>query len=183
MNIDVIFDKIIDILSANNRDTTDIQKKVNKNGSISINIYKNLAFKITIKTKKYINVKKEYQDLFIDANLDVETIKSEPNFIRYIFYGIEDIDRISNIILTIYDECEASVHKFGCCSRYEECSNAMKCIHPNLMYAQGCWYRKNLEDGKIFYGIHAGQTIKNDTNKIETQVETIQNNYEQLTIV
>lgn len=40
---------------------------------------------------------------------------------------------------------------FACCSRYEACSEAKKCIHPNLLYAKACQYRKNLEEGRIFY--------------------------------
>ncbi len=42
--------------------------------------------------------------------------------------------------------------KFGCCDKYIECSNAKKCLHNNLFYAKACYYRKNLESGKIFYG-------------------------------
>lgn len=42
-------------------------------------------------------------------------------------------------------------YSFGCCSRYKECSGAKKCIHPDLYYARGCHYRKNLKAGKIFY--------------------------------
>lgn len=40
---------------------------------------------------------------------------------------------------------------FACCSRYQECSAAKKCIHTNVLYAKACQYRKNLEQGKIFY--------------------------------
>ncbi len=40
---------------------------------------------------------------------------------------------------------------FGCCSRFKECSDSKKCLHPNLLYATGCAYRKNIENGKIFY--------------------------------
>ena len=42
--------------------------------------------------------------------------------------------------------------KFGCCSKYVACSDALKCLHANNFYARCCWYRKNLEAGKIFYG-------------------------------
>lgn len=40
---------------------------------------------------------------------------------------------------------------FACCSRYQECSDAKKCVHPNGLYAKACQYRKNLEEGTIFY--------------------------------
>lgn len=41
--------------------------------------------------------------------------------------------------------------KFGCCEKYRECSAAKKCLHDKPIYAKACWYRKNLEQGKIFY--------------------------------
>ena len=41
--------------------------------------------------------------------------------------------------------------KFGCCEKYRECSAAKKCLHDNQIYAKACWYRKNIESGKIFY--------------------------------
>lgn len=40
---------------------------------------------------------------------------------------------------------------FACCSRYQECSELKKCVHPNVLYAKACQYRKNLEQGNIFY--------------------------------
>ena len=45
-----------------------------------------------------------------------------------------------------------STGSFGCCSKYEECSNGKKCIHANPFYSLGCIYRSRLEDDKIFYG-------------------------------
>lgn len=41
--------------------------------------------------------------------------------------------------------------KFGCCSKYKECSDAGECLHDDKFYAKACWYRKNLESGNIFY--------------------------------
>lgn len=48
------------------------------------------------------------------------------------------------------DNYESS-NSFGCCSKYKECSTAKKCLHVNQLYAKGCIYRKNLENGRIFY--------------------------------
>lgn len=42
--------------------------------------------------------------------------------------------------------------RFGCCDKNVECSNALKCLHDNAFYARSCWYRINLEAGRIFYG-------------------------------
>ena len=41
---------------------------------------------------------------------------------------------------------------FSCCSRFTACSDALKCVHENKLYATGCTYRRNLENGRIFYG-------------------------------
>jgi len=45
---------------------------------------------------------------------------------------------------------------FGCCSSYQECSDAGKCIHNDDEYA-GCQYRKNLEKGHNFYRTGLGE--------------------------
>lgn len=42
--------------------------------------------------------------------------------------------------------------RFGCCEKYVACSDARKCLHSNNFYARCCWYRQNLEAGRIFYG-------------------------------
>ena len=44
-----------------------------------------------------------------------------------------------------------SSNTFSCCSKYKECSDKKKCIHINQLYAKGCQYRNNLENGRIFY--------------------------------
>lgn len=41
---------------------------------------------------------------------------------------------------------------WDCCSRYMECSNAKRCVHPDPSLALGCGYRKILASGKIYYG-------------------------------
>ena len=41
---------------------------------------------------------------------------------------------------------------FSCCGKYIDCSNERKCLHANKFYARCCYYKKNLESGKIFYG-------------------------------
>lgn len=41
---------------------------------------------------------------------------------------------------------------FSCCSRYVECSDKKTCIHPDKNAALGCYYRKVLVSGRIFYG-------------------------------
>jgi hypothetical protein len=47
----------------------------------------------------------------------------------------------------------------GCCSKYLECSNNRKCLYTTDPAYAECYYRKNLEAGRIFYGINAGKSI------------------------
>jgi hypothetical protein len=42
--------------------------------------------------------------------------------------------------------------EWDCCSRYMECSDARKCVHPDKGVALDCGYRKILASGRIFYG-------------------------------
>lgn len=42
--------------------------------------------------------------------------------------------------------------EWDCCSRYLECSNAKRCVHPDPTLSLVCGYRKILASGKIYYG-------------------------------
>ena len=59
------------------------------------------------------------------------------------------LDAIHGIILSTIDRCQK---EFDCCSRYEACSDAKHCIHPDRKFSIGCGYRKILESGIVFYG-------------------------------
>ena len=65
--------------------------------------------------------------------------------------GVYDFDGlIDQIIRCAVGKYEPS-DRFGCCSKYKECSQAKKCLHASPFYSKACWYRKNLEKGNIFY--------------------------------
>lgn len=55
----------------------------------------------------------------------------------------------SNILYSLNSYTSSST--FGCCSHYAECSKKMQCVHSNTLYAKGCQYRRNLENGIVFY--------------------------------
>lgn len=61
----------------------------------------------------------------------------------------EHLDKISYSLQYILDHLPKD---FSCCSRYEECSDRKSCIHPDKRVALGCYYRKVLVSGRIFYG-------------------------------
>lgn len=41
---------------------------------------------------------------------------------------------------------------FACCNSFVQCSDARECLHAKDRNYNGCYYRKNLEAGRIFYG-------------------------------
>lgn len=58
---------------------------------------------------------------------------------------------LPQLLVAETDRLFAAASSFGCCARYQQCSDEGRCIHPNPFYANGCVYRHNLEDGKNFY--------------------------------
>lgn len=42
--------------------------------------------------------------------------------------------------------------EFACCNDFLKCSDAKQCLYPQDRFYNGCYYRKNLEAGRIFYG-------------------------------
>ena len=62
------------------------------------------------------------------------------------------IEWVKSVVQYKISNYVTSAPSFGCCSQFQECSDAKKCIHPNRMYSTACSYRCNLEAGRIFYG-------------------------------
>ena len=118
-----------------------------------------LAFKVSLKGKKgakYVSFtarKSIIKNISLPENVSLKYIDSDIANVIVNFPTGEN-----NYITFVHDILDYSVNtfepsdKFGCCSKYIECSNAKKCLHENLFYAKACFYRKNLESGKIFYG-------------------------------
>lgn len=74
-------------------------------------------------------------------------------FIRIVLPDGQVTDQISEIVKEIIeDSVEKLTKQYDCCSRYEACSNAGKCIHPDADFALGCGYRQVLRKGIIYYG-------------------------------
>jgi len=69
-----------------------------------------------------------------------------------------------------------SFSSFGCCSRYNECSDALNCLHPDQLYATGCYYRKNLEQGLVFYGKNKKTEEADDNMYVPAMIDKSINN-------
>ena len=112
-----------------------------------------VLFRVSCRGKQYyLSVPSEYQD-FIPVEAETKILASDPAYCRIMVNSIDDVALyrealaiISSMLIDAYP-CE-----FDCCSRYEACSDAMRCIHPIPNFSIKCAYRKNLKKGKIFYG-------------------------------
>ncbi len=89
------------------------------------------------------------------AEIPFYKAKSDIGFLRIdlnIFYSYINEPEILSPILRIIFMDLFSFTPFGCCDKFERCSDERKCIHSDLIYATACQYRKNLVAGRIFYG-------------------------------
>jgi len=123
----------------------------NKDGSISIKIKSILVAKIKCTPKNfYIEVKPKHKKCFINF----EVIHTSDKSCRINIAEINDVSELTEQLSIIYVEelLELSGEFFGCCHRYVECSNALRCLHPDFLASLACSYKRNLEAGKVFYG-------------------------------
>ncbi|MCM1523437.1 MAG: hypothetical protein NC120_03160 [Ruminococcus sp.] len=125
--------------------------------------------KKTLKTSKRFEIEFLYsrKDKFIAPDDAAEKIYSskkvdengETYYIHKISYWFPldspNIVKYLTNILEITLQGFTPKENFGCCSKYAECSDEKRCLHNNLFYARCCYYRKNLEAGRIFYGKNA----------------------------
>ncbi len=66
------------------------------------------------------------------------------------FLNLTENENFSSVMHDLFLK-SFSFPKFSCCSRYKECSEQGKCVHPDLIYATACDYKKNLDTGRNFY--------------------------------
>lgn len=67
--------------------------------------------------------------------------------------GASEMARCGDIFGAVMQDTINRIPKeWDCCSRYLECSDARKCVHPDPSVALVCGYRKILASGKIYYG-------------------------------
>lgn len=85
-----------------------------------------------------------------EATNDYETLSGGVLKIStpYLIQLFNDVD----LAIALYEICLAGSDPFGCCSAYIECSDAKKCIRIDPMFYGRCQYRRNLIEGRIFYG-------------------------------
>lgn len=111
-----------------------------------------LLFQIRLRKKtRFLLIPEKYAYL-LPADSVTSTTKSDEGMIRVSIQTHEDILKYVSVLRAILENVSRNYSVFGCCGRYEACSDAKQCIHPDVKFALGCKYRQNLLDGKIFYG-------------------------------
>jgi hypothetical protein len=150
-----IASEIVALIKSSKEDSAEHIEILPLEVGVSIRIFKMPVMRIVYgKRKQYISVNPICKRALNDFTpIKTETIKSD-RWIRVLFNSQDELEQMHQLFSRIYDEAYfmLSVEPFGCCYRYEECSDEKKCIHPDQLIARGCAYRAHLEDGRIFYG-------------------------------
>lgn len=106
--------------------------------------------------KHYISFRKKYIFWFKKQGIETYFIKSDQDFFRVLlddFQFVLDFGNNSFAELAVKICLDAmNFPKFGCCDKFEKCSDEKKCLHSDLLYSTACMYRNNLENNRIFYG-------------------------------
>lgn len=125
---------------------------LNKDKSVSIALKSVLVSKIhfRVKTSSFMETPSKYAPLFPEGA--VSSVNG--HWCKILLTNKDDVFMYIKQFAAIYNDLLAvtSGEQFGCCSRYKQCSDAKKCLHPDTLFAAACIYRKNLEEGRIFYG-------------------------------
>ncbi len=100
-----------------------------------------------MKSGLQLEFKTKYDEMFPNAQIKHKNEKTSSIMLK----GFEWVLQITDVFYEMAVK-ELSGAGFGCCSRYEECSDARKCTQPMKLLSLACQYRKNLEQGRIFYG-------------------------------
>lgn len=111
-----------------------------------------IFFKIRIRKKsRYILIPEAFVDT-LPRDTVISKIASDSGMIRIPIEASEDVLTYLPAFRAMLERICRRHRTFGCCGRYEQCSNEKTCVHPDPVFALKCWYRCNLLEGKIFYG-------------------------------
>ena len=122
----------------------------NADGRIAVKAKSFLVAKIKLYGKQhYIELSPKYAKFMPD-----KLSKPYGDMVRVSIDTIDDVLELSQNIDMIYMSVLADQggESFGCCAQYIQCSDALRCVNPDVLFAQACYYKKNLEAGRVFYG-------------------------------
>ena len=111
-----------------------------------------IYFRVRLRKKtRYLLISEEFVDS-LPPDTEISRTKSDSGMVRVEMQTYEDILKYVPTLRAVLERLCRRHRDFGCCGRYETCSDAKACIHPDPRFALGCMYRQNLLEGKIFYG-------------------------------
>lgn len=90
----------------------------------------------------------------VPEGAEIKQLKSDPANVHIIFpRGTDNLaDYIKKNTQYSLANYTSKASMFGCCSSFNACSDAKKCVHVNKLYSKACIYRRHLDAGRIFYG-------------------------------
>lgn len=144
----LILDSLAELLAENGLSgmTTKFEELKEKGSAKNYSV----TFSGNIIVRIYCGKIKKYLEF---PNIDELGADSSKSFIRT---DISSLEEIPNHLDKIKRSCQYILDRlpkeFSCCSRYMQCSDAKICIHPDKPFAAGCFYRKVLHSGRVFYG-------------------------------
>jgi len=153
MAFDVLLPSLKSILQELNADRSFLKFEELKNGS---SVYflnsTNLVFRIRIRKKmSFVSIPDAYA-AFLPAGVRTSTTKNDAGMIRVHVQAPEDILLCKDAIRESLRHEILTIHTFDCCGRYMECSDARHCVHSDPRASVGCSYKRNLANGRVFYG-------------------------------
>ena len=81
-----------------------------------------------------------------------ESTGASVGFLRIIVSPFSDLEAVVRAVCAdVVDRLLHFPSDFSCCSHYQECSEAGRCVSKNQDFAVGCYYKRNLMTGRNFY--------------------------------
>lgn len=99
--------------------------------------------------KLYMEISPTVEHLFISGNVPFSDSRSA-GWKRLIAAEFS-FSMFPNLPPAIYEAYFAQ-NGFDCCSRYMQCSDARRCLQPNMQLSRQCTYRQKLIHGIVYYG-------------------------------
>jgi hypothetical protein len=126
-----------------------------KSDLYSENFNENLFARIDFKENEFNFDVREFK--FKEYGLKFFDLKLPPKEEYFVSLSYSDSDSFIDDYKTYIDYMlKTFIHtpRFGCCGMYKKCSDLKKCTHEDKLYSTACFYRGNLEKGRIFYGVN-----------------------------
>lgn len=149
-------DQIVEMIGAKEGPEAEIET-IHNSAYSSIKFWGIHSLRVKCGRTNYIYLKNCYEHLWAnDKSIKPEQIPSDKLWSRVSFNSQDELTSLYPLFLQLFEESYLllNVELYSCCSRFIQCSDEKVCVQPNKRLALGCQYRKNLTNGRIFYGVN-----------------------------